>query len=118
MDRASSSSRIGSDGGIWGQRPLLALLDPEGGIGIGRHEERHELRECGSESTLPPLEDGLVHQGLAEHPSSFRAATDIDVLTSSFSIPGFGLILINTFVLRGPEPSLVDGGQQWRATSS
>jgi flavorubredoxin len=42
--------------------------------------------------------------------SSFKAAPDIDVLTSSFSIPGFGLVPINAFVLHGSEPVLVDTG--------
>jgi len=42
--------------------------------------------------------------------TTYRAATDIDVLTSSFPIPGFGLIPINAFVLHGPEPVLVDTG--------
>lgn len=42
--------------------------------------------------------------------SSYRASPDIDVLTSSFPIPGFGLVPINAFVLHGPEPLLVDTG--------
>ena len=40
----------------------------------------------------------------------YKAAPDIDVLTSSFPIPGFGLVPINAFVLHGPEPVLVDTG--------
>ena len=42
--------------------------------------------------------------------TSYKAAPDIDVLTSSFPIPGFGLVPINAFVLHGPEPVLVDTG--------
>ncbi len=42
--------------------------------------------------------------------TSYKAAADIDVLTSSFPIPGFGLIPINAFVLDGSEPVLVDTG--------
>ena len=42
--------------------------------------------------------------------SSYRAAPDIEVLTSDFPVPGFGLVLINSFVLRGSEPVLVDTG--------
>jgi len=42
--------------------------------------------------------------------TSYKAAPDIDVLTSSFPIPGLGLIPINAFVLQGPEPLLVDTG--------
>jgi len=34
----------------------------------------------------------------------------IDVITSSFAIPGFGFVPINAFVLHGPEPILVDTG--------
>jgi flavorubredoxin len=42
--------------------------------------------------------------------TTYRAAPDIDVLTSSFPIPGFGLIPVNAFVLHGSEPLLVDTG--------
>jgi flavorubredoxin len=42
--------------------------------------------------------------------SSYKAASDIEVLTSSFSIPGFGFVPINAFVIKGPEPILVDTG--------
>ena len=42
--------------------------------------------------------------------SSYKAATDIEVLTSSFPIPGFGSVPINAFVIKGPEPILVDTG--------
>jgi len=41
---------------------------------------------------------------------SYKAAADIDVLTSIFPIPRFGLIPINAFVLHGAEPVLVDTG--------
>jgi glyoxylase-like metal-dependent hydrolase (beta-lactamase superfamily II) len=42
--------------------------------------------------------------------SSYPATPDIEVLTSSFPIPGFGSVPINAFVLKGPEPILVDTG--------
>ena len=42
--------------------------------------------------------------------TSYRAAPDIDVLTTSFPIPGFGSVPINAFVLHGSEPVLVDTG--------
>jgi len=42
--------------------------------------------------------------------SSYKAAPDIDVLTSTFPIPGFGSIPLNAFVLHGSEPVLVDTG--------
>ncbi len=42
--------------------------------------------------------------------TSYTAAPDIEVLTQSFPIPGFGLIPINAFVIKGPEPILVDTG--------
>mgnify|MGYP003622947795 CR=1 FL=1 len=42
--------------------------------------------------------------------TAYNATPDIDVLTSSFPIPGFGLVPINAFVLHGPEPLLVDTG--------
>ncbi len=42
--------------------------------------------------------------------SSYKAAADIEVLTSNFPIPGFGFVPINAFVIKGPEPILVDTG--------
>ena len=41
---------------------------------------------------------------------SYEAAPDIEVLTSNFPIPGYGLVPINAFVIRGSEPILVDTG--------
>jgi flavorubredoxin len=41
---------------------------------------------------------------------SYKAAPDIDVITSNFPIPGYGLVPINAFVLKGSEPLLVDTG--------
>jgi flavorubredoxin len=42
--------------------------------------------------------------------TTYRAAPDIDVLTTAFPVPGFGLIPVNAFVLHGDEPILVDTG--------
>jgi flavorubredoxin len=42
--------------------------------------------------------------------TSYKAATDIDVLTSNVAIPGLGLVPVNAFVLHGSEPVLVDTG--------
>ena len=42
--------------------------------------------------------------------TTYKAAPDIDVLTSSFPVPGFGLIPINAFVLHAEEPVLIDTG--------
>lgn len=42
--------------------------------------------------------------------NSYTAAPDIEVLTSDFPIPGYGLVPINAFVIKGPEPVLVDTG--------
>lgn len=42
--------------------------------------------------------------------NSYRAASDTEVLTSSFPIPGYGLVPINAFVIKGSEPVLVDTG--------
>jgi flavorubredoxin len=41
---------------------------------------------------------------------SYKATPDIDVITSNFPIPGFGLVPINAFVIKGSEPILVDTG--------
>jgi flavorubredoxin len=41
---------------------------------------------------------------------SYKAAPDIEVLTSNFPIPGYGLVPINAFVIKGAEPVLVDTG--------
>jgi flavorubredoxin len=42
--------------------------------------------------------------------NSYKATSDIEVLTSDFPIPGYGLVPINAFVLKGSEPILVDTG--------
>jgi len=42
--------------------------------------------------------------------TTFKAAPDIDVLTSAVPIPGYGQVAVNAFVLQGPEPVLVDAG--------
>jgi flavorubredoxin len=42
--------------------------------------------------------------------SRYQATPDIEVLTSSFPIPGFGFVPINAFVIKGSEPILVDTG--------
>ncbi len=41
---------------------------------------------------------------------SYKVAPDIEVLTSDFPIPGYGLVPINAFVIKGSEPVLVDTG--------
>jgi flavorubredoxin len=41
---------------------------------------------------------------------TYSATSDIEVLTSDVPIPGFGLIPVNAFVLKGSEPILVDTG--------
>jgi flavorubredoxin len=41
---------------------------------------------------------------------TYTPMRDIDVISSSFQIPGFGLVPINAFVLKGTEPILVDSG--------
>jgi flavorubredoxin len=42
--------------------------------------------------------------------TTYKALPDIDVLTSSIPIPGYGLVPVNSFVLHGSEPVLVDTG--------
>ena len=45
--------------------------------------------------------------------TTYKAAPEIDVLTSSFPIPGFGLVPINAFVLHGRSlstPELLSSG--------
>jgi len=42
--------------------------------------------------------------------NSYKAAADIEVLTSSFPMPGYGLVPINAFVIKGSEPVLIDTG--------
>jgi hypothetical protein len=42
--------------------------------------------------------------------TTYQAVPDIDVLTSTAAIPGLGRVPIDAFVLRGPEPILVDTG--------
>jgi hypothetical protein len=50
--------------------------------------------------------------------TSYEAASGIDVVTSTFPVPGFGVVPINAFVLHGPEPVLVDTGRSSSARSS
>ena len=42
--------------------------------------------------------------------TTYKAAPDIDVVTTNFPVPGLGLVPINAFVLHGAEPVLVDTG--------
>ena len=42
--------------------------------------------------------------------TSYKAAADIEVLTSNFPIPGYGIVPINAFVIKGSEPILVETG--------
>jgi len=42
--------------------------------------------------------------------NSYTATKDIEVLTSDFPIPGYGLVPVNAFVIKGQEPVLVDTG--------
>jgi flavorubredoxin len=41
---------------------------------------------------------------------TYQATADIAVLTSDIPIPGFGLVPVNAFVIKGHEPILVDTG--------
>lgn len=41
---------------------------------------------------------------------TYHATSDIEVLTSNIPIPGFGLVPVNAFVIKGQEPILVDTG--------
>jgi flavorubredoxin len=41
---------------------------------------------------------------------TYEASPGIQILTSSFPIPGLGIVPINAFLLDGPEPMLVDTG--------
>lgn len=41
---------------------------------------------------------------------SYKAVDGVEVITSNFPIPGFGLVPINAFVIKGAEPILVDTG--------
>ena len=49
--------------------------------------------------------------------TSYTAAPDIEVLTSNFPIPGYGLVPINAFVLKGSEPVLVETGAAFESTA-
>src|SRR5262245_55440053 len=41
---------------------------------------------------------------------SYKATSDIDVITSNFPLPGYGFVPINAFLIRAQEPILVDTG--------
>lgn len=40
----------------------------------------------------------------------YSAAPDIEVIPSSFEIPGYGILAVNAFAIKGKEPLLVDTG--------
>jgi hypothetical protein len=40
--------------------------------------------------------------------NTYQATPDVDVITSNIPIPGFGLVPVNAFVVKGSEPILVD----------
>jgi hypothetical protein len=40
----------------------------------------------------------------------YRAASDVYVIPSFFPVPGFGILPVNAFVIKGAEPVLVDAG--------
>jgi len=42
--------------------------------------------------------------------NSYKASADVEVITSNYPIPGYGLVPINAFVIKGSEPILVDTG--------
>lgn len=42
--------------------------------------------------------------------NSYTVAPDIEILTSNFPIPGYGLVPVNAFVIKGSEPILVETG--------
>ena len=42
--------------------------------------------------------------------TTFRAAPDIDVISSTAALPGMGSLAVNAFVFHGAEPMLVDTG--------
>jgi flavorubredoxin len=46
---------------------------------------------------------------------SYSATADIEVLTSNYAVPGYGLIAINAFVVKGSEPLLVDTGAAFQS---
>ena len=46
----------------------------------------------------------------------YSAGADIDVVPSSFEIPGYGMIAVNAFVIKGKEPILVDTGYTLEST--
>jgi flavorubredoxin len=54
--------------------------------------------------------DGALQREETIPMDSYKATPDIDVITSNFPIPGFGLVPINAFVIKGTEPILVDTG--------
>ena len=49
---------------------------------------------------------------------TYKAAPDVDVVTSTATIAGFGQLAINAFVIHADEPVLVDTGSVSRATTS
>jgi hypothetical protein len=52
--------------------------------------------------------------------TTYKAAPDMDALTTNFTNPGLGQLAINSFVLHGDVSVLVDTGQvvQWSSASA
>lgn len=50
--------------------------------------------------------------------TSCTAAPDIEILTSNFPIPGYGVVPINAFVIKGPSPSWSKPARRSRAPTS
>ncbi len=49
---------------------------------------------------------------------TYKAAPDVDVVTSTASVAGFGNLAINAFVIHAAEPVLVDTGAVRKARTS
>ena len=71
---------------------------------------KREAEATGSPSISHHSAVRVAPKGGAAMITTYRAAPDIDVITSAIPIPGMGLIPVNAFVLHGPEPILVDTG--------
>src|SRR5512138_3101868 len=68
----------------------------------GTSRERKRVRASRLRADPEEEESIMVH--------SYKAAQDIEVLTTNFPIPGYGFVPINAFVIKGSQPILVDTG--------
>ena len=95
------------------RRPGRRAPEPGRGRVLPHSRRPYTPRTACSPPSFPSETFPQIRNHFKEHitmVTTYKAAPDIDVLTSNVAIPGLGLVPINAFVLHGSEPVLVDTG--------